>query len=75
MALGSTQALTKMSTRGVQVAGTEGSQPFSLHLLILSKSGSLNPLEPPGPVTCLYMDCLEASKLISLVKHSFLSQY
>jgi hypothetical protein len=54
MALGSTQPLTEMSTRnislGVKGAGEYGWQPYHLHMPIVLKSGSLNLLEPSGPV-------------------------
>jgi hypothetical protein len=50
MALGLTQSLTAMSTRniswGVKLAGAWGRQPLPTVL----KSGSLNLLEPSGPV-------------------------
>jgi hypothetical protein len=43
-----------MSTRnvswGVKAAGTYGWQPYHLHVPIVLKSGSLNLLEPSGPV-------------------------
>jgi hypothetical protein len=49
-----TQALTEMSTRniswGVKLAGAYDWQPYHLHLPIVLKSGSLNLLEPSGPV-------------------------
>jgi hypothetical protein len=47
MALGSTQPLTEM---GVKAAGAYGLQPCHLHAPIVLKSGSLNLLEPSGPV-------------------------
>jgi len=53
MALGSTQPLTEMSTRnflGVKAAGASGWQPYHLHVPTVLKSGSLNLLEPSGPV-------------------------
>ena len=54
MALGLTQPLTELSTRNiscrVKVAGTWGWQPYHLHVPSVLKSGSLNPLEPSGPV-------------------------
>jgi len=54
MALGLTQPLTEMSTRniswGVKAAGAKGWQPYHLHVPIILKSGSLNLLEPSGPV-------------------------
>jgi hypothetical protein len=54
MALGLTQPLTEMSTRniswGVKAAGAYGWQPYHLHVPIVLKSGSLNLLEPYGPV-------------------------
>jgi hypothetical protein len=53
MALGSTQPLTDMSTRnisrGIKTAGAYGWQPY-LYVPIFLKSGSLNLLEPLGPV-------------------------
>ena len=65
MALGSTQPLIEMSTRniswgvgrGVKVARAYGWQPYHLHVPTVSKFGSLNLLEPSGPVICLYRDC------------------
>ena len=60
MTLGSTQPLTEMSTRniscGVKAAGAWGWQPYHLHVQTVLKSGSLNPLEPSGPVIGLYRD-------------------
>ena len=54
MDLGLTQPVTKMSTRniswGVKAAGAYGWQPYHLHILTVLKSGSLNILEPSGPV-------------------------
>jgi hypothetical protein len=54
MALGSTQPLTEMNTRsiswGVKAAVSYGWQPYHLHVLIVLKFGSLNLLEPSGPV-------------------------
>jgi len=54
MALGSTQPLTEMSTRNVSMwvktAGAYGWQTYHLHVPIVLKSGSLNLLEPSGPV-------------------------
>ena len=54
MALGSTQPLTEMGTRniswGVKAAGAYGWQPYHLHVPTVLKSGSLNLLEPSGPV-------------------------
>jgi len=53
-ALGSTQPLTEMSTRniswGVKAAGEYGWQSYHLHVPNVLKSGSLNLLEPSGPV-------------------------
>ena len=40
---------TKISW-GVNAAGAQGWQPYRLHMQIVMKSGSLNLLEPPGPV-------------------------
>jgi len=52
MALGLT--LTEMSTRniswGVKAAGAYSCQTYHLHVPIVLKSGSLNHLEPSGPV-------------------------
>jgi len=54
MALGLTEPLTEMSTRniscGVKAAGALGCQPYHLCVPIVLKSGSLNLLEPSGPV-------------------------
>ena len=54
MALGSTRPLTETSTRniswGVKAAGAYGWQPYHLHVPIVLKSGSLNLLQPSGPV-------------------------
>ena len=54
VALGSTQPLTEMSTRniswGVKAAGVQGWQPYHFRVPIVLKSGSLNLLEPSGPV-------------------------
>jgi len=48
------QPLTEMSTRnisrGVKVAGAYGWQPYHIHVPIVLKYGSLNLLEPSGPV-------------------------
>ena len=54
MALGSTHPLTDMNTRNislwVKAAGAWGWQPYHLHVPIVKKSGSVNLLEPTGPV-------------------------
>jgi hypothetical protein len=54
MALGLTRPLIEMSTRniswGVKAAGAYGRQPYHLHVPTDLKSGSLNRLEPSGPV-------------------------
>ena len=54
MALGLTQPLKEMSIRniswGVKVAGVYGWQPYHLHVPTVLISGSLNLLEPSGPV-------------------------
>ena len=54
MALRSTQSVTEMSTSsiswGVKAASAYGWQPYHLHVPIVLKSGSLNLLEPSGPV-------------------------
>ena len=59
--LRSTQPLTDTSTRNISwVVGAAGAydwQPYHLHEPIVSKSGSLNLLEPSGPVIGLYRDC------------------
>ena len=51
---GRTQPPTEMSTRniswGIKAAGAYGWQPYHLHVPIVMKSGSLNLLEPSGPV-------------------------
>jgi len=57
MALGLTQPLTEMSSRniswGVKAAGAKGWQRYYLHVPTVLKSGSLNLLQPRGPVqTC-----------------------
>jgi len=54
VAFGSTQPLTEMITRniswGVKAAIACGWQPYHLHVPTVLKSGSLNLLEPSGPV-------------------------
>jgi len=54
MALALTQPLKEMSTRniswGVKMASAYGWQPYHIHVPIVLKSGSLNLLEPSGPV-------------------------
>jgi hypothetical protein len=53
MALGLTQPLTEMSTRNIfwgMEAGAYGWQPHHLRVPNVLKYGSLNQLEPPGPV-------------------------
>jgi len=54
MALGLTQPLIEMSTRniswGIKVASAWGWQPYHLSVPTVLKSGSLNLLEPSGPV-------------------------
>ena len=56
MALGSTQPLIEISGRhifcGVKAAPAGGWQPYNLRVLIVLKSGSLNLLEPSGPIPC-----------------------
>jgi hypothetical protein len=53
-ALGSTQPLTEMSTNnifwGIKAAVAYGCKPYHLQVPIVLKSGSLNLLEPSGPV-------------------------
>ena len=78
MALGLTQSLTEMSTRNiswrVKAAGAYGWQPYHLQVSIVLKSGSLNLLEPSGPVQAcngialpyfLYSTCRGYRKRIS----------
>jgi hypothetical protein len=54
VALWSTQPLTEISTRNiswwVKAAGAYGWQPYHLHVPTVLKSGSVNLLEPSGPV-------------------------
>jgi hypothetical protein len=54
MALGSTRPLTEMSTRNISweinAAGAYSWQAYHLHVPIVLKSGSLDLLEPFGPV-------------------------
>ena len=54
MTLWLTQPLTEMRYQeyflGVKAAGAYGWQPYHLHVPIVLKSGSLNLLEPSGPV-------------------------
>ena len=57
MGLGSTQPLTEMSTRNIffgcnggRSVGLTTLQPYNLHVPIVFKPGSLNLLEPSGPV-------------------------
>ena len=54
MALGSTQLLTEMSTTNiswrVKAADAYGWQTYHIHVPTVLKSGSLNLLEPSGPV-------------------------
>ena len=54
MTLRSTQPLTEVSTRIIlwwlKAAGVQSWQPSHLHVLIVWKSGSLNLLEPSGPI-------------------------
>ena len=49
MALGSTHPLTEMSTRNISW-GVKAAGAYYLYVPIALKSGSLNLLEPPGPV-------------------------
>jgi hypothetical protein len=54
MAVRLTQPVREMSTRhvswGLKAAGAQGWQPYHLHVPTVLKSGSLNLLEPSGPV-------------------------
>jgi len=68
MALGLTQPLTEMSTRNISWGGNGGRctglQPYHLHVPIVLKSGSLNLLEPSGPVQACYgIDLLYPSSI------------
>jgi len=71
MALGLTHPLTEMSTRniswGVKSAGALDWQPYHLHVPIVLKSGSLNLLEPSGPV--------QACKGIAFLNHVWKSLF
>jgi len=71
MALVLTQPPIEMSISdiswGVKAAGALGLQPYHLHVPIVLKSGSLNLLEPPGPV--------QASNGIALPFTSFCRVY
>ena len=63
MALGLKQPLAEMSTRniswGVKAAGAYDWQPYHLHAPIVLTSGSLNLLQPLGPVRgLLYRDVM-----------------
>ena len=74
MAPGLTQPLTEMSTRniscGAKVASANGWQPYHPQVLTVLKSGSLNLLEPSGPVqacngiawTLIHKKCAKTSK-------------
>jgi hypothetical protein len=42
---------------GVKAAGAYGCKPYHLHVPIVLKSGSLNLLEPSGPVQACNGDC------------------
>ena len=61
MVLGSTQPLTEINTWniswGVKAAGKLGTQPCHFHVPIVMKTGSLNIMEPSGPVIGLHRDC------------------
>jgi hypothetical protein len=50
MALGSTQQLTEMSTRNINVASAKGWQPHHVHVPTVLKSGNLRLLETSWPV-------------------------
>ena len=54
MALGLTQPLTEMS-KEVKAAGAWGWQPYHHDVPIVLKSGSLNLLEPSGPVQLRFL--------------------
>ena len=72
MALGLTQPLTEMSNRniswGVKAAGVYGWQPYHIPVPIVLKSGSLNLLEPSGPVQACDGDCFSFKLLSSKVR-------
>ena len=72
MALGSNQPLTEMSTRniswGVKAAGAYGWQTYHIHVPTVLKSGSLNLLEPSGPVqSCIWIALHILYKILVLV--------
>jgi hypothetical protein len=71
MVLGSTQTLTELNTRniswGLKAAVAQGSQPYHLHVPIVLKSGSLNLLEPSGPVRACRGIALPFDVITSLV--------
>ena len=73
MALVSTQPLTEMSTRyiswGVKVASALGWQHYHLHVLTVLKSGSLNLLEPSGPIQA----CNWITLCMSLTSHTWVA--
>jgi hypothetical protein len=64
MALGLTQPLTEMSTRNISW-GVKAAGAYNLHVPTVLESGSLNLLEPSGPV--------QAGNGIALSLHQILS--
>jgi len=68
MALGFTQPLTEMSTRNIswgKGGRCLGPQPYYFRVPIVLKSGSLNLLEPSGPVMgLLYLYLLSLSDAV-----------
>jgi len=80
MALGLTQPLTEMSARniswGAKAAGAYGWQPYHLHVPNVLKSGSLNLLEPSGPVQdCNGIDLPLPLPLLSATTSTTLERY
>jgi hypothetical protein len=61
MALGLTRPLREMSTMNtsweVNAAGAQGWHPYRLLVSTVSKSGSLNFLDPSGPLIGVHRDC------------------
>jgi hypothetical protein len=75
MALGSTQPLTKMSTRniswGVKAACALGWKPYRLYVPIALHSESFNLLEPSGPVQACKGIALSFTVIIDVDTLSF----
>jgi hypothetical protein len=71
MAVGLTQPLTEVSTRNISW-GCVGLTKYHLHVPIVLKFGSLNLLEPSGPVqSCngiaLHLPCIKVIKRIIII--------